>query len=205
MNSTSRTPRPLVVDRKILHRRKPAKRKSTPPGDGSSLNGASHKKEKPDPFSEADRLDCEGLKRYIDLLNVGKTNRDPEWISPATLARFAAPFGGSKHRQHWEDCLKMRRAVSHANKLIVTLFFAQFPQTQHLRTQDIFPSWRFSKLTPFPAAARIPAFVFLLMVQAPNEQEEFSRLSEVYLAANREQRRSITQAAHALLGAPIAK
>jgi hypothetical protein len=200
MNSTSRTPRPQVVERKILRRPSPAKRKPTPTGGGNGHAGPGRGKRargKSSALDEADRRDIESLQRWIDVLNEGLTDRHAAWISPGTFGGFAGPLGGSKHRQHWEACLKMRRAISHENKLVAALFFAQFARTQHLKVQDIFPSWRFPMLTPFPAA--------VLMSQPPSEQDKFSRLSELYLAATREQREAIMNAAHAVVGRPISK
>lgn len=182
MNPTSRSPRLHVVGRKTLRRRKPAKRKSTP-------------------FGDVDRIDCESLRTALALLNAGKTNRHPQWISHKTLARFAEPLGGAGHRQQWYDYVnpQAKRRIPEIDKLIATVFFRRY------RVQELFPSWRFSALTPFPPDMPIPALLHALMAMDAAEQKALNRVNELYLAATREQREAIIRSAHAVMGAPIPK
>jgi hypothetical protein len=172
MNPSSRSSRAVLAKRKIFRRRKPVSRKS-------------------EPYGELDRLDAEALNRARDLLNEGKTDRDPEWISPATLARFARPLGGSSYRQQWEAYLKKKLRIPVVDRLIMGLFFARFEKTRHLKVQDLFPSWRFSALTPVPAAHCIRL--------SESELGDYNRLSELYCASPHERRRAFLREAHKAL------
>lgn len=178
MNPSSRTPRESLAERKNS-RGKSRTRKTVP-------------------YGEADRLDAAGLQRALNLVNAGKTDRDPTWIGTVKLARFAAPLGGSSFRTQWEAYLredvKKRRRIKVIDKLIMGLFFARFEQTKHLRMTDIFPSWRFEQLTPLPIGAR-PGD------EAPaREDTGLERIVSLYLKANEDQRRILYAVLHAALG-----
>lgn len=181
MTPTSRIPRARLAGRKVSRR-------------------------KTVPYGEADRLDAEGLQRAIDLLNVGKTDRDPTWVSPTTLALFASPFGGSTFRTQWAAYMKRdvkkRRRIKMVDKLIAGLFFARYDATKHLRMLDIFPSLvRFEPLMPLPVGARAPSAVVLMLLGIPERDEsEYTRVVELYLRGTPEQRKL----AHAALGATMA-
>jgi hypothetical protein len=161
------------------------------------------------PYGEADKRDAEGLQHAIDILNEGKTDRTPGWVSPTSLARFTREFKGDDgpggQRQQWEAYLAKRRRVKPEDKLIAGMFFAQFEQTRHLKVQDIFPSWPYSKLTPFAAAAQLPPYLFAYVGSAPAVQAAYNRLSELFFTATGDQRSAILAAAHKVLGLPMPK
>lgn len=180
MNPSSRSPRLTVAARKILRRRKPAKRRA-------------HK------FSAADRRDCDGLRKALARLNDGMTDRHPDWISHKTLAAFAAPHGGAAHRQQWYDYCNAKRRIPEIDKLIATVFFARY------KVQELFPSWGFPQLTPFAPAVSIPRFLHGFLALAPPEQQPLTRVNELLLAATQEQCDAIIRCAHEVLGAPSPK
>jgi hypothetical protein len=130
MNPTSRSPRLNVVDGRKSRRRKPIKRRRLP-------------------FTEREKLDNKGLKRAQEQANAGLTDRHPDWISPQTLATFAEPLGGSRHRTQWEAYLKETRRMTTEDKLCAALFF------MHLTMRELFPTWSFPQLTPFPACMQL--------------------------------------------------
>jgi hypothetical protein len=132
MNPTSRSPRLRVVDARKSRRRKPLKRRRIP-------------------FTEREKLDNRGLKRAQDAANEGLTDRHPDWVSPQTMATFAAPLGGSRHRTQWEAYLKGARRMTAEDKLCAALFFAQYTM------QELFPTWGFPQLTPLPACVHFSA------------------------------------------------
>lgn len=132
MNPTSRSPRLRVVDARKSRGRKPVKRRRIP-------------------FTEREKLDNRGLKRAQDKANEGLTDRHPDWISPQTLATFAEPLGGSGHRQQWEAYLKETRRMTTEDKLCAALFFAQHTM------RELFPTWCFPQITPFPACFHFSA------------------------------------------------
>jgi hypothetical protein len=177
MMKTSRTPRLDVAERKNLRKRKAVTRSSsTPPPSQRS--------------PAVDQRDAAGLRRVLAEANIGRRGQR-ERINSATLANFARPLGGSPHRQQWDKYLNGTRAIPLACMLIVCVMF---PRN---RPQDIFPSWRFPKLTQLPPESPLTLLIHCVMTamnsrqMATYECASLTKVVELYVTASPHQRESI--------------
>lgn len=103
MTATSRSPRPRVVDKKIVRPRK----------KGPTVTGAA-------------LADSIAFQRAIDFANRGREGH--ERISDNDLAEYARPFGGAKNGQQWMDYRNGRRSIPPRDKLIGALFLQKSPE-----------------------------------------------------------------------------
>jgi hypothetical protein len=188
MKNTSRALRPRVAEQKKI--RQPIGRKREP-----SPN-----------LTEEQIADWRGFLHALDEYNVGREGHDQ--LNPSSLARFAAPLGGSAYRQQWAPYIWGKIPMTHVDQLIFTLLVqTDLPP----RPEKIFPSWpkHFSVVRQLPRKALIPLLVFMLNKSVfsqknitPTANEARTRLAELFIATTPAQRDEIMHRALAAMPVP---
>lgn len=126
-----------------------------------------------DVLSALDRIDCESFAHAVERANVGRAGRKGRnaKISDPYLARIARPLGGSGYAQQWWRYRHSRKPMPLIDKMIAAMVF-------EMRPQDLFPSWRFSVLTP--VAPNVPQLArFIRILGALDERERAGLFDQI--------------------------
>jgi hypothetical protein len=98
-------------------------------------------------LSPVEIADCLALQGAYERANAGRRGR--ERISDRDLATAARALGGSAHRQQWWRYRNGKSPMPFIDLMVAAMVFDERPQ-------DLFPSWKFSALTPFQPSGRAP-------------------------------------------------